>query len=230
MSELGDFWSKYGDQILQALGQHLYLVGLSLLLGIIVAIPLGIILTRIPRWATTIIAVVSIAQTVPSLVLFVLLIPILGIGTQPALTVLVLYSLLPILRNTYIGLRSVDPTLIDASRGQGMTSWEILTIVELPLSAPIIVAGIRLSAIYLVSWATIAALIGAGGLGELIFSGIDSYDTTLLLAGAIPTALLALIVGFVFGILRRLVTPRGLGADKAQILLKPDLRAEVIVR
>ena len=141
---------------------------------------------------------------------------------------LFLYSLLPILRNTYVGVRSVDPALIDASRGQGMTSWEILYMVELPLSAPIIVAGIRLAAIYLVSWATIAALIGAGGLGDLIFSGIDSEDATLLMAGAIPTALLALILGFGFGQIRRLVTPRGLRAGAVGAVVKRDIRTEVV--
>ena len=218
-------WNSYGSQILTALGQHLFLVGVSLVLGVIVAVPLGVLLTRFSRWAAPIITVVSIVQTIPSLVFFALLIPFLGIGLQPAIIVLFLYSLLPILRNTYIALRSVDPTLIDASRGQGMTSWEILYMVELPLSAPIIVAGIRLSAIYLVSWATIAALIGAGGLGDLIFSGIDSEDTGLLLAGAIPTALLALIVGFVFGRVRSLITPRGL---KAEAVVKGDLRTEVV--
>ena len=225
MSWLGDFWSTYGSQILPALGQHLYLVVVALVSGIIVAVPLGIILTRFPRWSAPIIAVVSIIQTIPSLVFFALLIPIIGIGVQPALLVLFLYSLLPILRNTYVGLRSVDPALLDASRGQGMTSWEILYMVELPLSAPIIVAGIRLAAIYLVSWATIAALIGAGGLGGLIFSGLDSEDTNLLLAGAIPTALLALVVGFVFGQVRRLVTPRGL---RAEVVMRQDLKREVV--
>ena len=225
MSWLGDFWSTYGSQILPALGQHLYLVVVALVSGIIVAVPLGIILTRFPRWSAPIIAVVSIIQTIPSLVFFALLIPIIGIGVQPALLVLFLYSLLPILRNTYVGLRSVDPALLDASRGQGMTSWEILYMVELPLSAPIIVAGIRLAAIYLVSWATIAALIGAGGLGGLIFSGLDSEDTNLLLAGAIPTALLALVVGFVFGQVRRLVTPRGL---RAEVATRQDLKREVV--
>ena len=225
---MSDFWNLYGSQILTALGQHLYLVGLSLVLGIIVAVPLGILLTRFPRGAAPIIAVASIVQTIPSLVFFALLIPFLGIGLQPALLVLVLYSLLPILRNTYVGVRSVDPTLIDASRGQGMTSWEILSMVELPLSAPIIVAGIRLAAIYLVSWATIAALIGAGGLGELIFSGLDSEDVNLLMAGAIPTALLALIIGFVFGQVRRLVTPRGLREELVKAVARPDLEKEVI--
>ena len=170
---MSDFWNTYSSQILVALGQHLYLVGLSLVLGTVVAVPLGILLTRFPRWASPIISVVSIVQTIPSLVFFALLVPLIGIGAGPALLVLFLYSLLPILRNTYIGVLSVDPSLIDASRGQGMTSWEILYMVELPLTAPIIVAGIRLAAIYLVSWATIAALIGAGGLGDLIFSGIE---------------------------------------------------------
>ncbi|MFL5667257.1 MAG: ABC transporter permease, partial [Ktedonobacteraceae bacterium] len=190
-----------------------YMTGISLLIGVLVAVPLGIILTRFPRQAGPVIAVVSVFQTIPSLVFFALLLPYIGIGLTPALTVLSLYSLLPILRNTYVGVRSVDPSLIDAARGQGMTSWEILYMVELPLTAPVIVTGIRLSAVYLVSWATIAALIGAGGLGDLIFSGIDSYDTSLLLAGAIPTALLALLLGLLFGLLRRLVTPRGLKAE-----------------
>jgi osmoprotectant transport system permease protein len=222
---MSDFWNAYGGQILPALVQHLFLVGLSLVLGIIVAVPLGILLTRFPRWASPIISVVSIVQTIPSLVFFALLIPLLGIGVRPAILVLFLYSLLPILRNTYIGVRSVDSALIDASRGQGMTSWEILYMVELPLSAPIIIAGIRLAAIYLVSWATIASLIGAGGLGDLIFSGIDSEDTNLLMAGAIPTALLALLLGFVFGQIRRLVTPRGLRIETAT---RPVLSREVV--
>ena len=213
MSWLVDFWNNYGSQVLQALGPHLLMVGVALLVGVLVAVPLGILLTRFPRQAAPVIAVVSVFQTIPSLVFFALLIPLLGIGLEPALVALSLYSLLPILRNTYVGMRSVDPSLIDAARGQGMTSWEILYMVELPLTAPVIVTGIRLSAIYLVSWATLAALIGAGGLGDLIFSGIDSETTGLLLAGAIPTALLALIIGFLFGLLRRLVTPRGLKAE-----------------
>ena len=213
MGWLTDFWNSYGIQIFQSLQPHLLMVGVSLLIGTLVAVPLGILLTRFPRQATPVIAVVSVFQTIPSLVFFALLLPPLGIGLTPALTVLSLYSLLPILRNTYVGVRSVDPSLIDAARGQGMTGWEILTMVELPLSAPVIVTGIRLSAIYLVSWATLAALIGAGGLGDLIFSGIDSYDSNLLLAGAIPTALLALLIGYLFGLLRRAVTPRGLKAE-----------------
>lgn len=210
MSVITDFWSTYGSQIIEAIGPHLYMTGIALVLGIVVALPLGIILTRFPRFAVPVIVTISVFQTIPSLVFFALVIPFLGIGTQPAIAVLFLYSLLPILRNTYIGLSSVNASLIDAARGQGMTSWEILTMVELPLAAPIIVTGIRLAATYLVSWATLAALIGAGGLGNLIFAGISSYDPSMLMAGAIPAAVLALVIGLLFGSVRRLVTPRGL--------------------
>ena len=226
MSWLTDFWNNYGSLILQALGPHLFMVGVSLLIGIVVAVPLGILLTRFPRQASPVIGVVSVFQTIPSLVFFALLLPWLGIGLTPALVVLSLYSLLPILRNTYVGVRSVDPSLIDAARGQGMTEWEILTMVELPLTAPVIVTGIRLAAVYLVSWATLASLIGAGGLGDLIFSGIDSLSTERLLAGAIPTALLALIIGYLFGRLRLLVTPRGLKAE----LIARGQKVEVMTR
>ncbi|GER92021.1 choline ABC transporter permease [Dictyobacter vulcani] len=210
MSVITDFWSTYGLLLVDAIGPHLYMTGVALLLGMAIALPLGILLSRFPRFSVPVITTVSVFQTIPSLVFFALVIPYFGIGTQPAIAVLVLYSLLPILRNTYIGLRSVDAALIDAARGQGMTSWQILTMVELPLAAPIIVTGIRLSATYLVSWATLAALIGAGGLGTLIFAGISSYDTNMLLAGAIPAAVLALLIGLIFGFVRRLVTPRGL--------------------
>lgn len=210
MSVITNFWSTYGGLVIDDIGPHLYMTGIALLLGMVVALPLGILLSRFPRFSVPVITAVSVFQTIPSLVFFALVIPFLGIGTQPAIVVLVLYSLLPILRNTYIGLRSVDASLIDAARGQGMTSWEILTMVELPLAAPIIVTGIRLAATYLVSWATLAALIGAGGLGNLIFAGISSYDSDMLMAGAIPAAVLALVIGLVFGLVRRLVTPRGL--------------------
>lgn len=222
---LSDFWNTYGSQIVQAVGQHLYLTFFSLLLGVIIAVPLGILLTRFQRLAGPVIAIVSVFQTIPSLVFFALVLPFLGIGVRPAVIVLLIYSLLPILRNTYLGVRSVDASLIDAARGQGMNSWQILFMVELPLSAPVIVAGIRLAAIYLVSWATIAALIGAGGLGDLIFAGIDNYDQNLLLAGAIPCALLALIIGYLFGIVRRLVTPRGLNVQaQAQVQVVAGFR------
>jgi len=207
-------WSTYGGQITQALWQHLFLVGTSLAVGAVVAIPLGIWLSRHERAATPVLAVVSIIQTIPSLAFFALVLPILGIGSTPALIILFLYSLLPILRNTYAGIRSVDASLTDVAKGMGMTSWQRLTAVELPLSAPLIVAGLRLSTIYLVSWATVAALIGAGGFGNLIFAGIDNYNNDLIVSGSVPTALLAFMAGLLFTGIRRLVTPAGLSGVK----------------
>ena len=210
MSYLSYLWSTYGGQIVQAFWQHLFLVGVSLIAGAVVAIPLGIYLTRNRKLSGPVIMVVSVIQTVPSLAFFALLLPILGIGSTPALIVLFLYSLLPILRNTYTGVNSVDPTLIDVAKGMGMTSWQRLMKVELPLSAPLIVAGLRLSTIYLVSWATVAALIGAGGFGNLIFAGIDNYNNDLIISGSVPTALMAFLAGLIFTGIRRLVTPVGM--------------------
>lgn len=199
---------------MQALWQHLYLVGVSLVFGAAVAIPLGIYLTRKDRISGPIITVVSMVQTIPSLAFFALVIPVLGIGSFPALIILFLYSLLPILRNTYAGVKSVDPALIDIAKGMGMTSWQRLWKVEIPLSAPLIVAGLRLSTIYLVSWATVAALIGAGGFGNLIFAGIDNYNNDLIIAGSVPTALMAFVAGLLFTLIRRIVTPAGLRGVK----------------
>ncbi len=210
MNYIGYLWSTYNSQIIQAMWQQIYLVGISLVCGAIVSIPLGIYLSKHTRLATWVITAVSILQTIPSLAFFAIILPILGIGATPALIVLFLYSLLPMLRNTYTGLRSVDPTLIDVAKGMGMTSFQRLIFVELRLAAPLIVAGIRLSTIYLVSWATMASLIGAGGFGDLIFAGIDNYNNDLIITGAVPTALMAFIASMIFTLIRRYVTPIGL--------------------
>ncbi|MCL6547369.1 MAG: ABC transporter permease [Alicyclobacillus sp.] len=214
MSYVSYLWSTYSSQIVPALWQHLYLVSVSLGLGTAVSVPLGIYLTRNARLATPVLAVTSIIQTIPSLAFFSIILPLTGIGTLPAFIVLFLYSLLPIMRNTYTGLKSVDPTFVDVAKGMGMNSLQRLALVELRLAAPAIVAGIRLSTIYLVSWATVASLIGAGGLGDLIFAGIDNYNNDLILAGAVPTAMLAFLAGFLFTVVRRLVTPAGLRGVK----------------
>ncbi|MGI5836527.1 MAG: ABC transporter permease, partial [Chloroflexota bacterium] len=139
-----------------------------------------------------------------------LVLPILGIGVFPAVVVLFLYSLLPILRNTYTGIKNVNRAYIEAGKGMGMSDWELLFMVRLPLALPIIIAGIRVSTIYILSWATLSALIGAGGLGDLIFSGIVTYDFYLIAAGTIPTALLALIASGAMNRIEYSLTPRGL--------------------
>lgn len=175
--------------------EHLWLTVFAMLLAVAVGLPLGIWLTRHERWAKPAIALTNIVQVIPSLALFGLLLPVPWLGENAArLAILALtgYALLPIVRNTYAGLRSVDPALLDVARAMGMTNMQRLWKVEMPLGASVILAGLRTATVTCVGVATIAAAIGAGGLGELIFRGVASVDNGLVLAGAVPAALLAL--------------------------------------
>jgi osmoprotectant transport system permease protein len=199
------------DEILQATGEHLLLVLASVGIALALGVPLGILLTRRVAWQRPVLGVANLVQTIPSLALFGLLIPIpfFGIGTRTALVALTLYALLPSLRNTVEGIGAVDPALREAAVGMGMTDGQLLRRVELPLAASIILAGIRLAAVIGVGVATIAAPIGAGGLGTLVFSGVASLDNRRILAGAIPAAVLALAADALLGALeRRLRWPR----------------------
>lgn len=175
--------------------QHFFLVGVSMLLAATVAIPLGIILSWRSGWRDAALGVVNVVQTIPSLALFGFLIPVPilgGIGTHTAIIALVLYALLPMLRNTVTGILSVDVTVRDSATALGMTTGERMWLVELPLAAPTILAGVRIATVTTIGTATIAAAIGAGGLGVFIFRGLAAVDSMLLLAGAIPAALMAL--------------------------------------
>ena len=165
--------------------------------------PLGILVARRPAWRRPVLGLANVFQTVPSLALFGLLIPILGIGAWTAIAALVVYALLPIVRNTYAGITGVDPAVREAGRGMGMSEGELLRLVELPLAAGVILAGVRVATVVSVGIATIAAAIGAGGLGVYIFRGVATVDGTLILAGAIPAALLALFADAVLGFAER---------------------------
>lgn len=154
------------------------------------------------------IAIASMLQTIPALALLAFMIPLFGIGSIPAIVALFIYSLLPILRNTYLGMEDVNGTLIDAAKGMGMTSWQSIYKVELPLAAPVIMSGVRLSATYVIAWAALASYIGAGGLGDFIFNGLNLYRTDLILAGSIPVILLALIVDWLLGKLEAVLSPK----------------------
>jgi len=198
------------DAVTVATLQHIYLSFGAVLAGALMAVPLGIWLTGREKAAQACLSVTGTIQTIPSLAFFGFALPVLGIGFFPALTVLFLYSLLPILRNTYTGLKGVSPALIEAGKGMGMSDRQLLFMVKLPLALPVIMTGIRISSVYIISWATFAAFIGAGGLGDLIVTGIQTMDIYFILAGAIPTALLALVTGWLLGLLERAVTPRGL--------------------
>jgi len=206
MNELVDyFWQRRGE-IVSLTAEHLVLVALSTILAVSIGVPVGILLTRRPRLARPILGFAGVVQTVPSLALFGFLIPlplIGGIGARTAIVALIVYALLPILRNTYAGIRSVDPAIVEAATGLGMTARQRLWWVELPLALPVVLAGVRIATVVSIGLATIAAAIGAGGLGVLIYRGIAIVDNRLILAGALPAALLALAADFLLGALER---------------------------
>jgi osmoprotectant transport system permease protein len=181
------------EVLLFATLRHIEVSAIAVIISVVVAIPLGILITRYRKLAPVVVNSANIGQTIPSLAILGLVIPVLGIGLKPAIFAIVIRGVLPILNNTYSGIVNVDRFLIEAGRGMGMKNREILTLVEMPLSFPVIMAGIRTAAVLSISVAALAALIGAGGLGDLIFQGIVMADRNLLLAGSIPTALLAIV-------------------------------------
>jgi osmoprotectant transport system permease protein len=188
-------------------GRHLLLVGLSLAAAILVAVPLGLALERHSTGAETTVRAVGLLQTLPGIALLAFMIPLLGIGLLPAVVALFLYSLYPILRNTWTGVRDAAPDAVAAGNALGMTPGQVLRYVRLPLAAPVIMAGIRTAAVIDVGTATLAAFIGAGGLGDPIAAGLALSDTRMILSGAIPAALLALAVDALLGVVERLVRP-----------------------
>jgi osmoprotectant transport system permease protein len=176
--------------------QHIGLVFTSVGIAIVVGVPLGVLITRKKRLKAPVLGIANVVQTIPSLALFgfLLAVPFIGLGARNAIIALVAYSLLPIIRNTFAGIDGVDPAVRDAAVGLGMTDWQLLKMVELPLAMPVVLAGIRVAAVIGVGIATIAAAIGAGGLGVYIFRGLAMVDNGVILAGAVPAAVLALLV------------------------------------
>jgi osmoprotectant transport system permease protein len=205
------FLQSHGWEIGRLTFEHLWLTLSAMLLAVAIGLPVGIWLSRHRRFAGPVIGFANVVQTVPSLALFGLLLPVPWLGENAArLAILALtgYALLPILRNTYAGIGSVDEALVDVANAMGMTSWQRLIKVELPISASVILAGLRTATVTCVGVATIAAAIGAGGLGELIFRGVASVDNGLVLAGAIPAALLALVADAGLGLLEKKMSVR----------------------
>jgi osmoprotectant transport system permease protein len=189
--------------------RHIELVAISLIVAVLVAVPVGLLLERTSRQAEGVIRAVGVLQTLPGIALLAFMIPLLGIGVIPALVALVLYSLYPIVRNTYTGVRDADPAAVSAARALGMTDAQILRDVRLPLATPVIMAGIRTAAVIDVGTATLAAFIGAGGLGEPIVAGLALSDTRMILSGAIPAALLAVGVDAGLALVERVTRPGG---------------------
>ena len=227
--KLLEFIIKNRGEVLSLTLEHLFLVAIATGAAAIVGIPVGIMLTRRPSLSKGVLALANVLQTIPSLALFGFLIPLLGsygIGRAPAIIALFLYSLLPIIRNTFTGVNGVDPNVREAARGMGMTGWQMLVQVELPLALNVIIAGLRVATVISVGTATIAAAVGAGGLGMYIFRGLRQSDNTLILAGAVPAALMALAADWAFGLIERSLAP---GASKKRALAAGWTAAAIIV-
>jgi osmoprotectant transport system permease protein len=205
------FFIENHAEVVELTLEHLWLVGIAMLLATLVGIPTGIMLARRPQLEKSVLAGANIVETIPSLALFGLLLPVPWLGARAdrlAILALALYALLPIIRNTYAGITGVDRAIVEAGRGMGLTDRQLLFQVQLPLALSVILAGVRVATVVSVGVATIAAAIGAGGLGEYIFRGLAMVNNNLILAGAIPAALLALAADFAFGLAERKLRPR----------------------
>ncbi|MBF0750361.1 MULTISPECIES: ABC transporter permease [Mammaliicoccus] len=209
-----EFLQVNGQELFQKTIEHFYISFVALLLAMVVSIPLGIVLTRTKKLAKVVLSIASVLQTVPSLAVLAIMIPFLGVGKLPAIIALFIYILLPILNNTYIGINNVDKNVKGAGISMGMTKFQEMYMVELPLAISVIMSGIRLSSVYAISWATLASFIGAGGLGDFIFNGLNLYQPDLIIGGAIAVTAIALIMDFVLSKVEEWVTPKGLKVSR----------------
>ncbi|MCY8500516.1 choline ABC transporter permease OpuBB [Bacillus inaquosorum] len=210
MNHIVQFLQTNGGELLYKTYEHITISLIAVILGVLVAVPLGVVLTRMKKGVGTIIGIVNIIQTLPSLAILAFFIPLLGVGKVPAIAALFFYSVLPILRNTYTGIRGVNKNLLESGKGVGMTLAEQVRLVELPLAAPVIMAGIRTSTIYLIGWATLASFIGGGGLGDYIFIGLNLYQPEYIIGGAVPVTILAIVIDYVLAVTERKLTPAGM--------------------
>ncbi len=204
------FFDVYGEMLVKAILVHLKYVGISVAAGFILGVLLGVLLSRVPKLSSVIMPVISIFQTIPGIVFIGVLFLYLGMKPITVIVALSVYAMFPVLKNTYTGILEVSPGLKEAAKGCGMSSFQSLFRVELPLAMPHVIAGLRLATIYTVSWAVLAAMIGLGGLGDFIYQGVSSYNNTLIIAGAIPAAAIAVILGALIDKLQQKVTPRGM--------------------
>lgn len=205
MNYIQSNWNTIGTDILI----HLKISFLSILAATAIAVPLGMILTRHKRAASIAMAIAGVIQTIPGLVLIGIALMLFGMGGMPAVFVLSAYGILPIMKNTYVGILDIDSKYTEAAKGIGMSDVQVLIKIQMQIAIPAIIAGVRLSTIYIISWTSLAALIGAGGLGDLIWTGLSCADTNMILAGAIPASLMAILSGFIFDFIQKaLVTKR----------------------
>jgi osmoprotectant transport system permease protein len=209
-----DFLSSNGTDLLYKTWEHLYISIISLGIGIIIAVPVGMAIANTKRLAGWILTLAGVLQTVPTLAVLALMIPLFGIGRVPAIIALSAYILLPILNNTIIGVRNIDPDLRDAAKSMGMTKGQVIKSLEIPLATPLILSGIRLSSVYVISWATLASYIGAGGLGDYIFNGLNTYQPELIISATIMVTIIALLADYCLALAEKWITPKGLKVSR----------------
>lgn len=209
-----DFFAQYGEELVSKTIEHFYISIISLLIAIVVAVPLGILLSKTKRTANVVLTIAGVLQTVPTLAILALMIPIFGVGKTPAIVALFIYVLLPILNNTVLGVQNIDKNIIEAGTSMGMTKLQLMKDVELPLALPLIISGIRLSSVYVISWATLASYIGAGGLGDLVFNGLTLYEPPMIISATILVTCLALIVDFLLSLVEKWAVPKGLKVSR----------------
>ena len=214
-----NFIIKNIDNVLFLTWEHIYMVGISLVIATLIGVPLGIIITKNENLAKKVINGANILMTVPSIALFGLMLPVLavigqGLGKVPAIIALILYSQLPIIRNTYVAIKNVPPSIRNAGKGMGMNRWELLKEVEIPIAVPVIVAGLRTAAVMNIGIAAIAAYVGAGGLGVYIQNGIDRVYPEMILAGALLVSIFAILVDAAMALVERVLTPTGIRIQK----------------
>ncbi|MEG2073462.1 MAG: ABC transporter permease [Angelakisella sp.] len=211
---MSDFFATYGEKLAIAIVTHFLYVAVSVTIGFVIALTLGIALTRIPRCAKVILPVISVFQTVPGIVFIGILFLYLGMKPITVIVALSVYAIFPILKNTYVGILEVPPQYIEAARGCGMSPVQMLCRVELPLAMPTIIAGLRMATVYTVSWAVLTAMIGLGGLGEFIYVGVSSNNNILIIAGAVPAAIMAVTLSMIIDRIKKRLTPRGMGGGE----------------
>ena len=217
------------NEISSLLIEHIELTISAVLIAVVIGVPLGIFITNHKKLAKGVIGFANLVQAIPSLAILGFLIPVTGIGSKPAIIMVVLYSMLPIIKNTYIGINNINPDTLEAAKGLGMTTGQALKLVKIPLAMPVIMAGIRISAVTAVGLMTIAAFVGAGGLGYLVFSGIQTVDNNLILFGAIPAALLALVMDYVTGKIEEAVMPNGIRKSDGSMKVKKHNKTTKII-
>lgn len=211
---MSEFFSNYGVELLQKTWEHFYISVIALLIGVVIAVPLGMLLARTNKLGNWILTIAGVLQTIPTLAVLALMIPLFGIGKIPAIIALSMYILLPILNNTIIGVRNIDPNAKEAAQSMGMTRLQLMSQVELPLASPLILSGIRLASVYVISWATIASYIGAGGLGDFIFNGLNLYDPVMIIVGTVAVTVLALLTDKILGLVERYTVPKGINISR----------------